>query len=345
MSIDRNAVPSRVLVSGVGGPAGLAVMKSLRDSPLMVYAADIDPYAAGLYDVPERARVLLPRGDDPGFVEFVFGLCRRERIDAVVPTVDSELLPLARARERFERAGVKLVLAPEATLRVCLDKWSLFQACAGLLRVPETVLVDEDFDPGSRELPVIAKPRLGSGGRGVRMIEHRSELERLPRDGTLIVQTYLPGPEYSLDVLANGNGQVLAVVPRSRLKVDSGIAVTGRTLHDLRLELIGRQVAELIGLTGVANVQVKADRRGAPALLEVNPRFPGSMSLTVASGVDMPLLCVAEALGAIPPEGPLPFADLGMVRKLEEQFFDPCQMGRLERRADQLQQATLQDVA
>lgn len=345
MSIDRNAVPSRVLVTGVGGPAGLAVMKSLRDSPLMVYAADIDPYAAGLYDVPERARVLLPRGDDPGFVEFVFALCRRERIAAVVPTVDSELLPLAGARDRFERSGVKLVLAPEPTLRICLDKWSLFQTCTGVVRVPATVLVDEDFDPGPPELPAIVKPRLGSGGRGVRLIEHRSELELLPRDGTLIVQAYLPGPEYSLDVLANGHGAVLAVVPRSRLKVDSGIAVTGRTLHDLRLELIGREVAELIGLTGVANVQVKADRRGAPALLEVNPRFPGSMSLTVASGVDMPLLCVAEVLGAIPPEGPLPFADVGMVRKLQEQFFDPCQMSRLERRADQVQQAQLQDAA
>ncbi len=345
MSIDRHAVPSRVLVTGVGGPAGLAVMKSLHNSPMVVYAADIDPYAAGLYDVPEAARVLLPRGEDPGFVPFLFGLCRRDRIAAVVPTVDSELLPLARARERFERAGVKLVLAPEATLQVCLDKWSLFERCAGVVRVPATVLVDEAFDPGSPELPVIAKPRLGSGGHGVRLIEDRSELERLPRDGSLIVQTYLPGPEYSLDVLADGNGQVLAVVPRSRLKVDSGIAVTGRTLHDLRLEQIGREVAELIGLTGVANVQVKADRRGAPAVLEVNPRFPGSMPLTVASGVDMPLLCVGEALGAIPPQGPLPFADLGVVRKLAEQFFDPCQMSRLERRADQVQQSQLLDAA
>jgi carbamoyl-phosphate synthase large subunit len=345
MSIDRSAVPPRVLVTGVGGPAGLAVMKSLCVAPLSLYAADIDPYAAGLYQVSERARALLPPGDDPGFSDFVLALCQRERIAAVVPTVDAELLPLAATRDAFERAGVKLVQASAATLQVCLDKWALHQRCAGSVRVPDTVLVDQTFDAAGPELPAIVKPRSGSGGPGVRLIQTRPELGTLPRDGTLIVQRYLPGTQYSLDVLADAQRRVLAVVPRLRLKVDSGIAVTGRTLHDLRLELIGRQVAELIGLIGVANVQVKADRRGTPALLEVNPRFPGSMSLTVASGVDMPLLCVTEALGAILPDGPLPFADLAMVRQLDERFFDPRELDRLERRAQEIGRRRLEVAA
>ena len=52
------------------------------------------------------------------------------------------------------------------------------------------------------------------------------------------MQEHLPGPEYSLDVLARADGHVAAVVPRERLKVDSGIAVTGRTLHDEALETL-----------------------------------------------------------------------------------------------------------
>jgi hypothetical protein len=71
---------------------------------------------------------------------------------------------------------------------------------------------------------VIVKPRAGSGSRGIRLIERRAELEALERDGTLLVQEHLPGPEYSLDVLARADGHVAAVVPRERLKVDSGIA-------------------------------------------------------------------------------------------------------------------------
>ncbi len=110
-------------------------------------------------------------------------------------------------------------------------------------------------------------------------------------------------------------------MPRARLKVDSGIAVTGRTLHDEGLDVFARAVAALIGLTTVANVQVKLDSAGEPALLEVNARFPGTMPLTIGAGVDMPRLAIGEALGTPIPDGPLPFADLAMVRFFQERFF------------------------
>jgi carbamoyl-phosphate synthase large subunit len=134
------------------------------------------------------------------------------------------------------------------------------------------------------------------------------------------VQELLPGAEYSLDALANRDGRVIAVVPRERLKVDSGIAVTSRTWHNDDLEAIGREIAELIGLTGVANIQVKYDVHGEPALLEVNPRFPGTMALTVGSGVDMPWLCVADAIGEPMGDAPLEFADIAVVRFFQERF-------------------------
>jgi carbamoyl-phosphate synthase large subunit len=252
-------------------------------------------------------------------------------VDVVVPTVDSELIPLAACRARFEQAGVQLVLAPLQTLEVCLDKWALHACCHGRVRTPDTVLVDEAFDPSSAPLPSIVKPRVGSGSRGIHRVERVGELERLERDGSLLVQELLPGAEYSLDVLATGAGRVIAVVPRERLKIDSGIAVTGRTRHDERLERIGREVAELIGLTGVANVQVKGDVNGEPALLEVNPRFPGTMALTVASGPDMPWLCVADALGEAMPQRPLPFADIAMVRFFQERFLSFDEIAHLQR--------------
>ena len=116
------------------------------------------------------------------------------------------------------------------------------------------------------------------------------------------------------------------MVPRARLLVDSGIAIAGRTLHDPELEAFGREVAELIGLTGVANVQAKRDRADRPALLEVNPRFPGTMPLTVASGVDMPRLAVDEALGRIALSAPIEFRDVAMVRYLVERFMEPAEL-------------------
>jgi carbamoyl-phosphate synthase large subunit len=314
-------VEPRILVTGVGGPSGVSILRAMAEEPVAMLGGDIDPYAAGLYLLEADRRHILPRGDDPRMASMLLDLCRAEEVDVLVPTVDTELLPLARARGEFAEAGVTLVVASEETLAVCLDKWRLAERCRDAVRVPETWLVDAGFDPSAPSLPVIVKPRSGSGSRGIVLVERREELEALPRDGTLLVQEHLPGPEHSLDVLARADGRVAAVVPRERLKVDSGIAVTGRTKHDERLDTFAREVAGLIGLTTVANVQVKEDADGEPALLEVNPRFPGTMPLTVASGVDMPRLAIGEALGTPIPDGPLEFEDIAMVRYFEERFF------------------------
>ena len=329
MSADR----PRVLVTGVGGPSGISILRAMEREPVELIGADIDPFAAGLYLVGPERRAILPRGDDPRFSDVLFALCERLGVQVVVPTVDTELLPLARERERYAEAGVTLVLASVETLEVCLDKWQLAERCVDRVRVPETRVADVAFDPAPIALPVIVKPRSGSGSRGIRLVERRTELEVLERDGSLLVQEHLPGPEYSLDVIARADGHVAGVVPRERLKVDSGIAVTGRTLHDDRLEGFARAVAEAIGLTTVANVQVKIDVEGEPALLEVNPRFPGTMPLTVAAGIDMPRLAIGEALGTPVPDGPLPFEDLAMVRYFEERFFAFDDIADLQRHA------------
>ena len=129
----------------------------------------------------------------------------------------------------------------------------------------------------------------------------------------------LPVDEYSIDVFADLDGRVVAAVPRSRLRVDSGVSVAGNTFHDEELEQAARRVAVAIGLETVANVQLRRDREGRAALLEVNPRFPGAMPLTVAAGVDMPSLTLDAVLGR-PVPAAIDFAEIAVVRYLEDTF-------------------------
>lgn len=104
----------------------------------------------------------------------------------------------------------------------------------------------------------------------------------------------LPGAEYSLATLARSDGKVIAVVPWAR--GDSGTEASGCTVHDEGLEEIGCQIAVRIGLTSLANIQVKEASDGEPVLLEVNPYFTGTMPLALASGVSMLKLCVDAVL-------------------------------------------------
>ncbi len=312
---------TRVLVTGAGGPAGVAVIRSLlRRDDVVLFAADMDGWASGLYLVAEEGRRLVPPGLSEGFVAALAGIVRDDAIDLVISTVDVELLALG--PRRAELAPAILAAPSEETIGVALDKLALAERCRGHVNVPRTVLFGPAALATDWEFPVFAKPRFGAGSRGVRIVRDRAALEALPADEGLIVQDLLPGEEYSVDVLADLTGHVVAAVPRTRARVDSGVAIAGRTVHDPGLEETAAAVARAIGLVGVANVQLRRDREGRPALLEVNPRFPGALPLTIAAGVDIPSLVVDLFMGRGIPDS-IPFRELATVRYLEDVFLEP----------------------
>ncbi len=317
---------TKMLVTGAGGPAAISFMRSLPGFEF--FAADMDPYAAGLYLVPEGQRFLIPAGTDAGLVDRLLDICQSHDIDVLVPTVDSELRPISKRRSEFEAVGTRCLLSPNAALDVCLDKWNLVGALRPAPFLPRTELLTEATSLNRWEYPFIAKPRAGSGSRGVRLISAEADLRGLTRDGSLIVQEYLPGPEYSVDVLVPRHHKPVAV-PRERLKVDSGVAVTARVVRDGRLESLASEIVERLGLRHVSNVQFRRDGRGRPRLLEINPRFPGTMSLTVASGVNMPEIAVKGLLGIPVAAAELNFADVSIVRTWQEHVVSGAEIDNL----------------
>lgn len=315
---------TRVLVTGAGGPAGVAVIRSLlaRDD-VEVYAADMDGWASGLYLVDASRRRLVEPGKSPAYVDGIIRLIAEDSLDVVISTVDVELPELARRRADLTPA---VLAAPSLdTLEFALDKFTLAERCAPLLRVPTTTLLNAEGVARDWVFPVIIKPRRGAGSRGVHLIASRDELEALGTDESIIIQEHLPGDEYSVDVIAGSDGAVISAVPRTRTRVDSGVSIAGRTVHSDDLESTAAAVAVAIGLVGVANVQLRYDSAGVPALLEVNPRFPGAMPLTIAAGVDMPSLALDLALGHDLPAR-IEFREIANVRFLEDVFVDPSEV-------------------
>lgn len=322
MTVDGR--PPRVLVTGAGGQPAISFVRSLGEDACSWFMADTDRHAAGLHLARAGRRFAIPPGEAAEFVPTLARLCRRHHIDILVPTLDCQLIPLAEARAQFEEHGVRLLLPHLDPLRICLDKWRLAQRCAGLVAVPRTYLLDEHFDPEAVLWPAIVKPRRGSGSRGIVRANNFQALIGQPGDGSLLVQELLPGLEYSVDVLRRLDGVVVAAVPRLRERVDSGITVAGRTVHDQELQQLATAVVTELDLTGIINVQVRCDLHGRPTLMEVNPRPPGTLALTVVSGVHMPAWVLTDLLGHPVPDH-LEFKDLAMVRYWQEAYFDPAE--------------------
>lgn len=309
----------KILLTGAGGAAAISVWKSLHQEHEL-YMADMDPCAAGLYLVPPSRRIIIPAGTTPEFATTLLQECQQRHIELFIPTVDTELTSIALHAPQFKEQGIKIPLSSADVLARCRDKYALLTHCQDTGYVPKFNLLTADLKTTELHYPCFAKPRCGSGSNGALVINHHQELALLPKDSSYLLQELLPGDEYSVDVYIHSKGHPLAAVPRLRMKIDSGIAVAAQTRINPQLSSMALKIAQSAGIIYVANIQFKANRHGHYKLLEINPRFPGTLPLTAAAGVDIPRLLVDDILGKPCDLQLMPFNELMVVRYWTEHF-------------------------
>ena len=111
-----------------------------------------------------------------------------------------------------------------------------------------------------------------------------------------IVQEYLDGPEFTLDVLCDDGGRPLSIVPRERVVIRSGVIDRGRTVNDPALIALAEDACRAIRFAGPINIQCRM-RGVQPVIFEINPRFSGGIPLTIQAGADFPQMLIRLALG------------------------------------------------
>jgi carbamoyl-phosphate synthase large subunit len=150
--------------------------------------------------------------------------------------------------------------------------------------------------------PAFVKPRGGRGGIGAFPVRDARELEFfLGYVDNPVVQEYLQGPEFTIDMLCE-RGRPISIVPRERLVIRAGVMDRGRTVKDPVLMALAVDCAEALEFHGAVNIQCRIGRDGRPAVFEINPRFSGGIPLTIAAGADFPGMLVAWAAGrTLPP--------------------------------------------
>lgn len=273
-----------VLLTGAGGAAIPDLIKHLKGLGHRVLTCDMNPKAPGLF--LGDGGFVVPPAIDPGFGEALNQLCAQEQVDVLVPLVDEELVPL---RTNFRWPAMKLVSKIEF-IEGCLDKWALMHALTWLVkdvRIPHTSLLDGRMEPF---WPTIIKPRRGRGSRGIHRYEHRGELltaliaGEVKYSPDLIAQEHIEGPEYTVSVVCDQENVVHAVVPKEIILKQSStrLAVTRR---NEKIDALCRRIAEVMNPCGPFNVQLKL-RDGEPYVFEINPRFSGTVNLTIAAGCD-----------------------------------------------------------
>jgi carbamoyl-phosphate synthase large subunit len=260
-----------------------------------VIATDIDPFSPAVHLADNAEQV--PRSDHPEYVDALLAVCEAHDAGILVPTIDDELETIALAAERFAAAGV-VVMAPRAeTAGICRDK---LRTASHLeqhgIRVARTWTPEQVRLLNPRP-PLFIKPRRGRGSVAaypVRTDEHLTFFLGYVPDP--VVQEYLEGPEFTIDLFCDLQGRPVSAVPRERLVIRSGVTDRGRTVRNDALIALAVRCAEVLEFRGAVNVQCRVVD-GTPVIFEINPRFSGGIQLTIASGADFAEWTIRAARG------------------------------------------------
>src|SRR4051812_26801725 len=260
-------------------------------------AVDANELAPALYAADRRA--LVPRVDDPGYIDALRALVELHDVRLIVPLADLDHMLLAEHRD--ELGGALVLIAPPETIRLCEDKLLAHRFFEERDIATPATWAPGDV-PADVRYPVLVKARRGFGSRHIWRAGDRAQLDFFLEYATVpsMVQQVCAGVEFSIDVFCDLDARCLGAVPRTMIESKGGESIRGATIKDWGLIEHARRVAETLGIVGPANIQCFREPDGSLPVTDVNPRFGGGFPLPTTAGSRYPELALALAAGERP---------------------------------------------
>ena len=275
----------RILFTSVGRRVEL--LQAFREAslcthtPLKIYGADMDETAPALNWCDEIRMIC--RISDDAYIPNLLDICGKEGIDLLIPTIDTDLLKLAEARESFESIGTRVLISNRDKVALCRDKrltGAFFESCG--LKAPKTY---DDWSAYPGPYPCFIKPKDGSSSIDAYRVNTREQLQTYAgRIADYIVQPFVGGREYTIDIFCDYEGNLVSAVPRERVAVRSGEVLKTRVCMDDKMLREAKAVANSFRPRGPMTVQLIRDENGEDWFIEINPRYGGGAPLSMKAG-------------------------------------------------------------
>ena len=317
-------VPLRIGLTSTGGDLVASAMLSLRQNKKIEFHihalnSDYNQLSASIADNFD----VLPSGSSPGYVEKVSEVVKKNEIQVLMPWSDEEAITLSKAQNVFTKIGCTVLVSSEKVIEAITDKSKTYEMIkAAGLKVPEYTSISRisDFQHAAKfygypQRTVVVKPVTGRGGRGVHVLLGNDNPpnwlgsgwreKKLPSfnghdidfdSGTsYLVMPCLHAPVYDVDVFRFNDISTKCFV-RERNN-PSGIPCTGNILrHNNAIQEYAQNIASVMNLESLHDIDMMTDPILGPVLLEINPRPSGSLAGLNSVGfhlLDYALACAA----------------------------------------------------
>ena len=317
----------KILVTGAGAPGVKGTIYSLKNNSdkrnVVIIGTDMNDDVVGKY-ICDKFRVIPPAKNSDEYLFALLNICKKDKVDVLLPQNTFELEILANNVSKFENIGTKVVTATKTSIDIANNKYLLMKTCKRLgVPVGDFYKVNS-FDEliskakilGWPKANIVVKPPVSNGTRGVRIISESidrkkmfysekpttlytkmNDLKNIIGDSfpDLIVTEFLPGKEYTVDVFKDDNN--ITVIPRVRHQVRSGITFSGEAVKHDDIIKYCKLISEKLNLENCFGFQFKLDKNNVPKILESNPRIQGTMVLATIANANIIYASVKKVLG------------------------------------------------
>lgn len=226
------------------------------------------------------------------YIDELLCICEDNQIGMIVPTIDTELLVLARAKCNFEEKGIVVIVPSEEFVASCRDKRNtatLFESHS--IRIPTTI------DINNPTFPIFAKPYDGSLSKDLYYIKDANAItEEILNNPKLIFMEYIDKTiykEFTVDMYYGRDNIVKSIVPRERIEIRAGEINKGITKKNGIVDYLLSRLHSLPGVVGCICLQLFYKDDDIVGI-EINPRFGGGYPLTCAAGANYPEYLIRE---------------------------------------------------
>lgn len=266
---------------------------------LTILACDLNPEWSAACHLADRG-FSVPPVTDPAYIDALIELCRTHHVSLVIPTIDPELLPLSRARQRFAEIGTTIAISGPATVEIARDKsaTAAFFSKNGI-RTPRSAFPERVLAaPQDWDWPLLVKANHGSASRGLAVVRSPEELSNAIGDEAMIVQELLQGREFTVNMFFDQNGQLRTAIPHERVQTRAGEVEKGITRRLPQLMEIARQIGRALPEPrGALCFQAMIAPDGNASVFEINARFGGGYPLAHQAGATFSSWLLEEQLG------------------------------------------------
>lgn len=294
----------KVLVNDGVRPS-MGVVRSLGRKGIEVGVLAESLFAPVVHSRYCTRRYLGPPPASGSFIGAVIDLLRREHYDAVIPIGYEATLSFAEHREQLA-ALARIETMDAEKIRMVANKRKAFElAVAAGVPVPRTIYPASLPEAIGRctelQYPVVIKALCETRGHTVRYAKRPAEVPSIYRwfcerwgfsDGNLpMLQEFIPGDGCGFFALYQ-HGSCKRIFMHRRVRENppaGGVSTCAESFFDPRLKEYGIRLLDSLKWHGVAMVEFRRDGRDNEfKLMEINPRFWGSLDLAIAAGVDFP---------------------------------------------------------